>query len=254
VPVGGAPMGLRVVHAARTAGIDQFVFVLRYRAQAHAATFGPLGALLRHPGASEGTAHSAALALTALNGQRAPVLLCFSDLPHLPAAAFTRIQAVLAATQAPFVLSIFDVGDGDDVGRVARDDHGRAVAIGQPRLGATLTAEGDGGLYAMRRDPTLAALGAVRNDNARREFGLPDVVEVLDGQGLGVATAPGSRDDFVSVNTPAQLSRVRLKALSEDRRGPFAARYGLSIAQYLEVADTQVGALLDAEDPWTEAS
>lgn len=251
VPVADMPMGMSVVAAARQAGIDQFVFVLRYRAEAHAATFGPAGALLRHPGSSEGTAHTAAFALASLRDHRAPVLLCFSDLPHLPAAAFERALAALDGGTA-FVLSTFQTRDADDVGRVYRDTTGRVVAVGQLRLGAAPTAEGDGGLYAMPRDPALAAFGEVCDDNVRREFGLPDVVEVLVRQGLEVATAHGPWEDFVSVNTPAQLSRARLTALAEELRPAFAARFGHSVTSYLEAADAQVGALFGVDDPWPE--
>ncbi|HEY3868385.1 MAG TPA: NTP transferase domain-containing protein [Actinocrinis sp.] len=248
VPVADVPMGLRVVAAARESGIDQFVFVLRYRAETHTGTFGAVGSLLRHPGSSEGTGHSAAFALSALRGHRSPVLLSYSDLPNLTAAAFGR---ALAAVQegAVFALSTFETQDGDDSGRVSRDENGRALAVGQPRLGAALTAEGDGGLYAMRPEPTLAALGDLRNDNPRREFVLSDVFGSLGDAGLDVVTVAGPRKEFVSVNTPSQLSRVRITVLPQDARPAFAARFGCSAEGCLDAADAQVGALFNVEEP-----
>jgi CTP:molybdopterin cytidylyltransferase MocA len=209
VPVGGEPMVARVVRAAAGAGIDRCVFVLKHRADVQAGYLARSGAVLVQDRA-EGTGHSAAAGLAALAGQRAPVLVTFSDLPFLVPECFARPLAGLAT--ADFVMSTFRAEADDGVGRVRRDRRGAVVGVGQPRLGADVTDEGDGGVYALDRDRVLAALVELRNDNPRYEYGLPDVTARLVARGGRVGTVSGPAEHYLSVNTPSDLVRARLHA------------------------------------------
>jgi bifunctional N-acetylglucosamine-1-phosphate-uridyltransferase/glucosamine-1-phosphate-acetyltransferase GlmU-like protein len=168
----------------------------------------------------------------------------------MTAETFNRVLAALD-DEVTLAVSTFDANTDDDVGRILLDASGSAVAVGQPRLGGKITAQGDGGLYGMQPAPTLQAFDNVCDENVRREFSLPDVVEVLAREGHKVLTVRGPRDDFVSVNTPAQLSTVRMTALPTDRQNAFAGRFGLSVTDYLEVARSQVGPLFNVDDPWS---
>jgi dTDP-glucose pyrophosphorylase len=216
VPVGRRPMIARIVDAVRQGGIDQVVFLLGHRATVqvdYLARFGRV--VVQHQ--PEGTAHSALTGLGALPDQRAPVVMCFSDGPFLTPEAFRRPLEALVATGADFVVSTHPVNPNDDTGRVERASGGRVVAIAQPRLGATPSVEGDGGVYAWHAPSTLDALGSILNANVRYEYALPDVVAHLADAGKVIATTSGTRCEYDGVNTPADLVLARLRAEVGDR-------------------------------------
>ena len=210
IPVGGIPMATRVVTAAKTAGFRQVIFILRYRADIQRGYLSRSGTVLVQREAL-GTAHSAMAALAALPRQRAPVVVSYSDTPFLTPAAFARARTQLEFADAAFVLSTFWPADRE-TGRVLHDQAGDVVSVEQPRLADARGEEGDGGVYAVRRDVVFEALGNVVNDNVRREYNFPDVVAELIAEGARVRSIAGPPEDFQSVNTPSDLIMARLRA------------------------------------------
>jgi molybdopterin-guanine dinucleotide biosynthesis protein A len=210
IPVGGVPMATRVVTAAKSAGFSQVVFILRYRAGIQRQYLSRSGAVLVQREAL-GTAHSVMAALAALPRQHASVMISYSDMPFVTPAVFTRAHTELERADAGFVLSTFAPAD-QETGRVIRNGTGDVVRVEQSRLVGTHSEEGDGGLYALRRDLVLQALGSVTNDNVRREYHFPDVVANLVSDGVRVRGAEGPPEDFQSVNTPGDLIMARLRA------------------------------------------
>jgi bifunctional N-acetylglucosamine-1-phosphate-uridyltransferase/glucosamine-1-phosphate-acetyltransferase GlmU-like protein len=84
--------------------------------------------------------------------------------------------------------------------------------------------EADGGLYVIRREPVLAALGKVTNGNPRGDFNLPDVVAHLIALGKNVETISGTSREYYGVNVPCDLFVAELCAghSSEYASGPTA--------------------------------
>ncbi|MGZ3431519.1 MAG: NTP transferase domain-containing protein [Isosphaeraceae bacterium] len=210
IPVGGVPMATRVVTAAKAAGFRQIIFILRYRADVQRPYLSRSGAILVQREAL-GTAHSAMAALTALPQQQASVVISYSDMPFITPAAFTRARTELERADVGFALSTFAPAN-QETGRVIHNGAGDVVRVEQSRLVGAHSDEGDGGLYALRRDLVFEALGSVTNDNVRREYNLPDVVANLVSDGVRVRSAQGSPKDFQSVNTSADLVMARLRA------------------------------------------
>ncbi|MGH3964740.1 MAG: NTP transferase domain-containing protein [Pseudonocardiaceae bacterium] len=263
VPVGGVPMVTRVVQTALEAGIEQFVFVLKYRADVQVDYLRQRGAVLLQDRA-EGTGHTVITALAALQEQRAPVLVCYSDIPFLTRQSFLGPLEAVQNLGAELAIATFPTTPTDEIGHILRDEDGAIVRIGQRRLGSQCSDEGDGGVYVFRRDSVLEALGAVRNDNVRYEYAFTDVVSTLVGAGANVCTARGPAEDYMSVNRPSDLVLARLRAatgavptlipLREKQREAalrFFAKNGAEIASrrgltaYLDDVGSLVGAVLD---------
>lgn len=210
IPVGGIPMIERVIRAANDADIRQIVFVLRYRAIIQTEFLSQFGTVIVQSEA-QGTGHSAMQAMAALPHRREAVFLAYCDTPFLDAESFRRLMGMTAKPDEVLRLSVFTPADVNS-GRIIRDDAGRVMRIGQPRLGqGAESAEGDGGLYTLRHERTLQSLANLTNENPRREYQFTDVVAQLTAEGCTVGAIRGSREEFQSVNTPADLNLARLR-------------------------------------------
>lgn len=224
IPVAGVPMIARVVQAAMGAGVEHVIFILKYRPECQLHYLSRWGPVIVQDKA-EGTAHSAFFALSALHEKSWPVVMSFSDQPFLVPDSFGRLLDATRTVAGDMVMAIFSPA-GSETGRVIRDSMGAVERVAQPRLVNADSLEGDGGLYAMRYGPVLRALGNLRNDNLRREFNLPDVVEELSRTGGRVATVTAPAAEFQSVNTPRDLVLAQLRAAAgSSQNASEAARF-----------------------------
>jgi choline kinase len=240
VPVGGMPMIMHAVRAADEAGIRQKVFVLKYRADVQQEYLSRYGEIVIQT-AAEGNGHSIYAGLSALPGQRAPVLLAYSDCPFLNADSFRRLMADPVVDREAFRLSTYRPARAG-AGRIVRDATGQIDRIDQPRIVNVSRDEGDGGLCLLSPQSFYAGLGAITNDNSRSEYQLTDVIGVLRGLRLGVTGVLSSAQDFQSVDAPADLIMAKLRLatgayspteLADPRLAPqilgFFSSYGLRI-------------------------
>ncbi|MDQ3760240.1 MAG: NTP transferase domain-containing protein [Actinomycetota bacterium] len=211
VPIEGIPMVIRIVQTALEAGIEQFVFVLKYRADVQIDYLSRWGVVLLQDQA-EGTGHTVITALEALQKQIAPVLVCYSDTPFLTRQSFIDPIEAVQNRGAELAIATFRTTPSDEVGHILRDAEGAITRIGQRRLGSRRSDEGDGGVYVFQRSSVLEALGATRNDNVRYEYAFTDVVATLVDAGGHVCTARGPAEDYMSVNRPRDLVLARLRA------------------------------------------
>jgi len=240
VPVGGMPMIKHAIRAADQAGIRQKVFVLKYRADVQQEYLSHYGDIVIQT-AAEGNGHSIYAGLSALPGQRAPVLIAYSDCPFLSADSFRRLMADPMALREAFRLSTYAPAR-EGAGRIVRDAIGQVDRIDQPRIMSVSRDEGDGGLYMVSRESFYAGLGGITNDNSRREYLLTDVIRMLREMHLGVTGVLGPPQDFQSVDSPADLIMAKLRLatgahtpadLANPRLAPqileFFSSYGLHI-------------------------
>lgn len=242
VPVGGIPMIKHAILAADQAGIRQKVFVLKYRADVQQEYLSRFGDIVVQT-VAEGNGHSIYAGLSVLPGQRAPVVLAYSDCPFLSADSLRRLMAEPMGPREAFRLSTYAPAR-DGAGRIVRDGTGEIDRIDQPRIMSVAQDEGDGGLYLLSRESFYAGLGETMNDNSRGEYLLTDVIGALRGMHLGVTGVLGPSQDFQSVDSPADLIMAKLRLatgaytpaqLANPRLAPqileFFSSYGLRIPQ-----------------------
>jgi choline kinase len=209
VPVGGMPMIKHAILAADQAGIRQKVFVLKYRADVQQEYLSRYGDIVVQT-AAEGNGHSIYAGLSALPGQRAPVVLAYSDCPFLSADSLQRLMAEPMGLREAFRLSTYAPAR-DGAGRIVRDVTGEIDRIDQPRIMSVSQDEGDGGLYMLSRESFYAGLGEIMNDNSRGEYLLTDVIGTLRGMHLRVTGVLGPSQDFQSVDSPVDLIMAKLR-------------------------------------------
>jgi bifunctional UDP-N-acetylglucosamine pyrophosphorylase/glucosamine-1-phosphate N-acetyltransferase len=154
-----------------------------------------------------GTAHAVLTAEELLTDAPADIVVAFADTPLVTPETFSALRAPLAEGSAVSVLG-FEARDPTGYGRLLTDE-GRLVAIREEKDASaderrvTLC---NAGLMALRGDVALALLRAVRDDNAKREFYLTDVVALAAEQGLLTSIVLSSEDEVQGVNDRTQLA------------------------------------------------
>jgi CTP:molybdopterin cytidylyltransferase MocA len=209
VPLDGVPMIEYVVRAARRSGVQQFVSVLKYGADTQRDYLGRYGQVVVQT-AAEGNGHSIYAGLTALSGWRAPIFVAYSDCPFLTTDLFGQLAERPAGDHEAFRLSVYAPAR-PSAGRVILAPAGEVLQVEQPRVTHTSVPEADGGLYLVWHERFYRSLGAIANDNPRREYQLTDVVPKLRAAGWTATAVRGPAEDFQSVDTPADLLMAKLR-------------------------------------------
>jgi bifunctional UDP-N-acetylglucosamine pyrophosphorylase/glucosamine-1-phosphate N-acetyltransferase len=151
-----------------------------------------------------GTGHAVRLALDALLDVDGDVLVLYGDMPLLRT---ETLAALLAAHDGDVTLLSAWVPEPAGYGRVVRDAGGRAAAIVEEKDATDeqrAIDEVNAGVYAFHATALAEALGKLSTDNAQGEEYLTDVVGILGGAGVVVASA----DEVAGVNDRAQLAHV----------------------------------------------
>lgn len=226
LPVGGRPMILHVVDAARAAGASRMIAVVGCEAEKVRAALPP-GVETVLQAEQLGTGHAARCARDPVAGLDEGAWVLCGDSP-LVAGESLRDMAELGAQHgaACVLMSFLGKGDGS-YGRVVRGvvrgDDGRVVRIVERRDASEREAairEFNAGTYWFRAPALFEALERVDNANAQGEYYLTDVVGLLVESGSRVlpylATRPG---EGFGVNSPEDLQRVEETFLARQKGG-----------------------------------
>ena len=216
-PLAGWPMLRHVLDNVGRLKPARVVGVIAPGAKAVARAFAP------HPSVVQarpvGTGDAAKAALAALKGHRGPVLVVFGDAPLVTTASMRRLVTACRKEKAAVGVLGFIARDPSPYGRLIVDG-GRLERIveskdaGEAEKAIDFCNSGvmclDGGLVA-------ALLGAIRNDNAKREFYLTDAVAIARAAGHKAIAVEGEEGEFQGINTRAELAAAE-RALQERLR------------------------------------
>jgi bifunctional UDP-N-acetylglucosamine pyrophosphorylase/glucosamine-1-phosphate N-acetyltransferase len=242
-PLAGWPMLRHVLDNVGRLKPSRIVGVISPGAKVVAHAFAPHPAVIqRRP---LGTGDAAKAALGALKGHRGPVLVVFGDAPLVTTASMRRLVAACRKEDAAVGVLGFIARDPSPYGRLivrrgqlekiveSKDADEAEKAINFCNSGVMCL---DGGLVA-----TL--LGAIHNDNAKREFYLTDAVAVARAAGHKAIAVDGEEGEFQGINTRAELAAAE-RALQERLRAA-AMTAGVSMTDPATVwlcADTKLAA------------
>lgn len=156
-----------------------------------------------------GTAHAVLAARATLVEPDDDIVIAFGDTPLITAETFSRLRAPLAKGCAVAVLA-FESATPAGYGRVLTEG-ARVVAIREEK-DATPDERAvrlcNAGLMALSGRHALALLTRIGNDNAAREYYLPDAVALAVEDGLSVAVVPVDEAEAQGVNDRAQLAQA----------------------------------------------
>jgi bifunctional UDP-N-acetylglucosamine pyrophosphorylase / glucosamine-1-phosphate N-acetyltransferase len=245
-PVGGRPMMEWTIALARQLDCDKIVVVIgahnpdaKVRAE---AALGPGTTALQDP--PRGTAHAVNCARDALAGFDGDAIVLYADTPLISTQTAKGVFDALAGGASVAVLG-FEAADPGGYGRLILNDEGGLDAIVEAKeaspaqLAVTLC---NSGVLAAPADLLLELLAEVKDDNAKGEFYLTDVVGLARARGLKAAVSKGSEDEMLGVNSRVELAQAESQFQERRRRQAMVDGVTLIAPETVFFAyDTKVG-------------
>jgi bifunctional UDP-N-acetylglucosamine pyrophosphorylase/glucosamine-1-phosphate N-acetyltransferase len=215
LPVGGRPMVLHVLDAARAAGASRVIAVIGCEAEKVRAIL-PSGVETVLQTDQLGTGHATRCARPLLDGVGEGVWVLCGDSPLVTDESLRDMAELGMTHEAACVLMSFLGKEDGSYGRVVRGvvrgDDGRIVRIVERRDASEREAairEFNAGTYWFHAPALFDALERVDNANAQGEYYLTDVVGLLVGAGSQVLPYLAMRaGEGLGVNSPEDLHRV----------------------------------------------
>lgn len=175
-----------------------------------------------------GTAHAVLSARDALVQGADDVIIAYGDTPLVLAETFNGLRAPLAQGAAVVAMG-FEAKDPTGYGRfIMSGDELLAIRehkdASEAERRITLC---NGGLMAIRGDVALALLDRVRNDNAKAEYYLTDVVEIARDLGHRTAIIIVPEEEVHGINDRAQLAAA--ERMIQDRLRQEAMASGVTL-------------------------
>lgn len=209
--IAGLPMVAHVARAAEAAGGGDLALVVGYGAEQmrEAAASFAAGAETFVQEERLGTAHAVLSARAAIARGHDDVLVLFGDTPLVDPAVLLEARARLAAGAAVVVIG-FRTEKPAGYGRLI-EDNGALAAIREDK---DCTDEErkigfcNSGLMAISGKHALALLDAVKNENAKGEYYLTDIVEIGRNMGLEIVATEASFENALGINNRAELAEA----------------------------------------------
>ncbi len=242
-PVGGRAMLDHAIDAAEALGCERIVVVVGDHSpevRAHVVKrLGETAIAVQDP--PIGTGHAVRCAEAALAGFAGQVVITYGDVPLLKAA---DIEPVFAATEGVTVVG-FEARDPTGYGRLLVDADGGLEAIVEHREASpdqlTVTAC-NSGVMAAPSALLFELLAEVRNDNAKGEYYLTDVVELARKRGEPTRVVFAGEDAVMGVNAQAELAVAEALFQKVQRETFLAAGVTMAAPETVHFSfDTEVG-------------
>lgn len=242
-PLAGWPMLRHVLDNVGRLKPSRIVGVISPGAKAVAHAFAP------HPSAVQrrpvGTGDAAKAALGALKGHQGPVLVVFGDAPLVTTASMQRLVVACRKGEAAVGVLGFIARDPSPYGRliVHRGQLERIVESKDADEAEKAIDFCNSGVMCLDGRLVATLLGAIRNDNAKREFYLTDAVAIARAAGHKAIAVEGEEAEFQGINSRAELA-VAERAL-QDRLRAAAMAAGVTMTDPATVwlaADTRFAA------------
>jgi bifunctional UDP-N-acetylglucosamine pyrophosphorylase/glucosamine-1-phosphate N-acetyltransferase len=218
--VGGRPMLGHVIAAAQGAGANRIATVVGPNAgqvRAFVAEAAPESATYEQT-QRLGTAHAVLAAAKEFRNLPDDVIVLYGDTPLLTAATLKRLRSALTRGADVVVLG-FRTGSPTGYGRLLTEK-GRLLSIREERDASDAEREIDfcnAGVMGFRGD-AAALLKKIRNENAKGEFYLTDLVEVANKAKKKVVAIEGDESEFLGVNSRIELAAAERVFQHQARR------------------------------------
>ncbi len=214
-PIASRPLLLHLLETVDALGADKRIVVAgKGRDQVEQALHGR-DVAVAHQAQQLGTAHAVQQAESALAGYDGPVLILYGDTPFVEAGTLRRMLDRLDGENGPGVVVLAScppdplkygriiLGEGDRIAKMVEykdaTEEERAVRLC------------NSGMMAVRSRDLFRWLGKVGNDNAAKEFYLPDIVNIAAGEEREAVVIEGDPYETAGVNSRAELAHLELE-------------------------------------------
>jgi len=208
----GRPMIQYVLDQALALEPEQILVVVGYKHEQVAAAVEGYPVKLVLQSSQEGTAHAVMQAIPELQDFTGSLLILSGDVPLIRPDTLRRLLERHNELQAAATILVAEAPDPTGYGRVLRTAEGLFDRIVEDKDADETQAkirEINAGVYVFNWPALKAVLPLVKNDNAQKEYYLPDTLALLRSRGakVGVEIAD-SFSEIHGVNTVADLQAV----------------------------------------------
>ena len=211
--LGGRSLLKHVLDAAASlgdmAGPLHTVVVTGHGAEQVEASLAGSGATCVRQMPQQGTGHAVLQALPALDDACASTLILNGDVPLIRPETAAALVAACAGER--LALLTVELADASGYGRILRDG-GRVRGIVEHKDASAEERRIREVYTGLMAAPTAALkrwVGALKNDNAQREYYLTDIVAMAVADGVPVVTAQAASEiEVLGVNSPLQLAEL----------------------------------------------
>jgi bifunctional UDP-N-acetylglucosamine pyrophosphorylase/glucosamine-1-phosphate N-acetyltransferase len=214
-PIASRPLLLHLLDRVDALGADRRVVVVgKGRDQVEVALDGR-DVVVAHQAEQKGTGHAVQQAADALQGYEGAILILYGDTPFVEAETLQRMLDRLGGDGGPGVVVLAScpadpakygriiLGEGDRIAKMVeyRDatEEERAVRLC------------NSGMMAVRAEDLFRWLGQVGNDNAAKEYYLPDIVNIAAAERREAVVIEGDPYETAGVNSRAELAHLELE-------------------------------------------
>jgi bifunctional UDP-N-acetylglucosamine pyrophosphorylase/glucosamine-1-phosphate N-acetyltransferase len=244
-PVGGRPMLDWAVASARRLEAGRIVVVVGAhapRVREHAANLvGEASVAIQDP--PLGTGHAVRAAEAALAGFDGDVVVFYADGPLVRS---ETLAALFGARGAGLAVLAFRAASPFGYGRLIADAEGRLLRIVEEKDASADERRVDlcnSGVLCADAKTLFHLLGMVRNDNAKGEYYLTDVVELARSAGFATAIVEGEETEVLGVNSRVELAQAEVAFQARTRRAMMEAGVTLIDPQTVFFSyDTEIAA------------
>ncbi|MEK9947013.1 MAG: bifunctional UDP-N-acetylglucosamine diphosphorylase/glucosamine-1-phosphate N-acetyltransferase GlmU [Alphaproteobacteria bacterium] len=224
-PLGGRPMLSHLLATVADAGIERVVVVVS--PDMAEETKNLVDARVAIQDQAHGTGHAAQCGMPALQGFEGTVLILFGADPLVSTATLQRLVEARSGVDAPVVVVLgFRPADPAQYGRLVVDPSGRLQKIVEFWDADEATRAIDlcnSGVIAADASALSTLLSRLRNDNAKGEYYLTDIVELACREGATCGVVEGDPGELIGIDTRSDLAhaeaafqrQARKKALDE---------------------------------------
>jgi bifunctional UDP-N-acetylglucosamine pyrophosphorylase/glucosamine-1-phosphate N-acetyltransferase len=214
-PIASRPLLLHLLDRVDALGADKRVVVVGKGRDQVEQALDARDVQIAHQAEQLGTGHAVQQAESALAGYDGPVLILYGDTPFVETDTLRRMLdrldgedgpgvVVLASSPAdPLKYGRIILGEGDRIAKMVEfkdaTEEERAVRLC------------NSGMMAVRAKDLFRWLGKVGNDNAAREYYLPDIVNIAAAEGREAVVIEGDPYEAAGVNSRAELAHLELE-------------------------------------------
>ena len=245
-PIAGRPMLGHLIAAVDTLGAARKLVVTGAGRDQVERFVAPLGVDVVTQEPQLGTAHAVRQGEAMLAGFDGDILLLYGDVPLVRPETMTRMLDRLHAADAPVAVVLgFRPTDPLAYGRILARSDGVIEKMVEYKDASSEERAIDlcnSGLMAVRGADLWTLLARVGNDNAAREYYLPDIVMIAGAEGRRSAVIEAEAWEVAGVNSRAELAAV--EAEWQQRRRALAMSEGATLIAPETVwfaHDTEVG-------------
>jgi bifunctional UDP-N-acetylglucosamine pyrophosphorylase / glucosamine-1-phosphate N-acetyltransferase len=170
-----------------------------------------------------GTAHAVLAATSFIEMHKQDLLVLYGDVPLVTPNTLKKV--ISKGTQHEVVLLAMEVEEENAYGRVLLTAQGNVEEIVETKdctpaqCHITLCSSG---IFFLRHEVALPLLRQIKNENAQKEFYLPDIVRLAQKAGYSVGLETGVLEELQGINSQAELARAE-KIFQKRKREEFLA-------------------------------